>query len=178
MTISLQQKLKALKEVENIYRLSKKALPPQGTTWARVADKVLRKALGEPIEEAPESLNVTEDGQMHQHSPRTARIVERTLRNGVLHPDMLHNYRNDRRERPVANRYRPPEPRVDTPPAIHYVQHGASDLAYPNGHLQGYGFVPSDQTIASHIKLEDSVRPATDVVPTKVELTGPSAAYF
>ena len=52
------------------------------------------------------------------------------------------------------------------------------DLAYPNGHLQGFGFVPSDQMVASHIKLEDSVRPVTDVVPTKAKLTGPSAAYF
>ena len=137
MPISLRQKLKALKEVENIYRLSKKALPPQGTTWARVADKVLRKALGEPIEEAPESLNVTEDGQMHQHSPRTARIVERTLRNGIVHPDVLHSYRNDKVEQGSTRvRYEKPLARPDSMPVQHYVQHGGTDLEYPSGHLQ------------------------------------------
>ena len=168
MPISLRQKLKALKEVENIYRLSKKALPPQGTTWARVADKVLRKALGEPIEEAPESLNVTEDGQMHQHSPRTARIVERTLRNGIVHPDMLHSYRNDGVTRGKARQFRRTIPRKhDDQDVIHYVQHGSSDLEYPHGHLQGFGFVPKSHEVASHVQLEDSVRPVTDVVPTK-----------
>ena len=37
--ISLDQKLKYLREIENIHRLSKKVLPPKGTTWARIADK-------------------------------------------------------------------------------------------------------------------------------------------
>ena len=167
MPISLRQKLKALKEVENIYRLSKKALPPQGTTWARVADKVLRKALGEPIEEAPESLNITEDKQMHQHSPRTARIVERTLRNGTVHPDVLHSYRDGTTRGTRKAYFSKPTPTADTPDVIHYVQHGSADLTYPHGHMQGYGFVPSEHATASHVQLEGSVRPATDAVPTK-----------
>ena len=49
---------------------------------------------------------------------------------------------------------------------VHYVQHGSSDLEYPHGHLQGYGFVPSTHDVESRVLLEDSVRPVTDAVPT------------
>ena len=175
--ISLDEKLRYLKEVESIHRLSKKVLPPKGTTWARIADQLLRKALGMPVEEPPEALNLRRGRQMHHHSPRTARVIERTLRNGVIHPDVLHSYRNDKimrgREYPF---YDSPAPRADTPDVIHYVQHGSSDLSYPHGHMQGYGFVPSEHHVASHVQLEDSVRAPTDVVPTKGSVAG-SGAY-
>ena len=49
--ITLEEKLKYLREIENIHRLSKKVLPPKGTTWARIADKHLKRALGMPIVE-------------------------------------------------------------------------------------------------------------------------------
>ena len=97
--ISLDEKLRYLKEIESIHRLSKKVLPPAGTTWARIADKHLKRALGMQIEEPAEALNMRRGRQMHQHSPRTARVIERTLRNGVIHPDVLHSYRNDARQR-------------------------------------------------------------------------------
>ena len=48
---------------ESIHRLSKKVLPPKGTTWARIADKLLRKALGMPVEEPPEALNLRRAGR-------------------------------------------------------------------------------------------------------------------
>ena len=176
--ISLEEKLRYLKEIESIHRLSKKVLPPKGTTWARVADKLLKKALGMPIEEPAEALHMQTGRQMHQHSPRTARVIERTLRNGVIHPDVLHSYRNDKITQGRAfPYYDKPEPRADAPDVIHYVQHGSTDLAYPHGHMQGYGFVPSEHQVASHVQLEDSVRPATDVVPTKGSVAG-SGAYY
>ena len=166
--ISLEEKLRYLKEIESIHRLSKKVLPPAGTTWARIADRHLKKALGMPVRESPETLNVQRSKHMHQHSPRTARVVERTLRNGIVHPDVLHSYRNDKitpgREFPF---YEKKAPRPDTPNVQHFVQHGSSDLSYPHGHMQGYGFVPTEHQVASHVQLEGSVRPITDVVPTK-----------
>lgn len=176
--ISLDEKLRYLKEIESIHRLSKKVLPPAGTTWARIADKHLKRALGMQIEEPAEALNMRRGRQMHQHSPRTARVIERTLRNGVIHPDVLHSYRNDKvrpgREFPF---YDKPAPRADTPDVIHYVQHGSSDLSYPHGHMQGYGFVPSEHHVASHVQLEGSVRPETDVVPTKGSVAGAGAYH-
>ena len=35
--VSLDEKLRYLREIESIHRLSKKVLPPQGTTWAKIA---------------------------------------------------------------------------------------------------------------------------------------------
>ena len=34
------------------------------------------------------------DGLMHEHAPREARLIERTLRNGIVHPDVLHSFRH------------------------------------------------------------------------------------
>ena len=62
-------------------------------------------------------------------------------------------------------------------PVQHFVQHGASDLHYPAGHLQGFGFVPKSHEVASHVQLEDSVRPVTDVVPTKGSAAGGNAYH-
>ena len=165
--ISLEEKLRYLQEIENIHRLSKKVLPPKGTTWARIADKHLQKALGMPLREDADPLRVQAGKHMHQHSPRTARVIERTLRNGIVHPDVLHSFRNDsaplRRQRFFAKQ----RPRADDHEVIHYVQHGSTDLEYPSGHMQGYGFVPGTHEVASHVQLEDSMRPFTDTVPSK-----------
>jgi len=177
-TVSLEEKLRYLKEIENIHRLSKKVLPPEGTTWARIADQHLKKALGMPLREPPSTLNVQRSKHMHQHSPRTARVIERTLRNGMIHPDALHSYRNDKvAEGKEFVFYDKPQPRADTPNVIHYVQHGSADLTYPHGHMQGYGFVPSEHQVASHVQLEGSVRPITDTVPTKGSSAGGEAYH-
>ena len=69
--ISLEQKMRYLREVENIYRLSKKVLPPAGKTWAQVADQVLHRALNTPVREEAEPLNVRRGRMHHLHSPRT-----------------------------------------------------------------------------------------------------------
>ena len=104
----------------------------------------------------------------HLHSPRTARIVERTLKNGMIHPDILHHYRGDNvqtvRDDPV-HVHRAPRMTADTPDVIHYVQHGSRDLTYPSGHLQGFGFVPSSHDVESHVQLEQAGEPES-VVPT------------
>ena len=176
--ITLEEKLKYLREIENIHRLSKKVLPPKGTTWARVADKHLKRALGMPIVETGEQFNVRPDGGMHQHSPRTARVIERTLRNGMLHPDTLHSYRDNRVTEDLPKQFYPrPAPRHDDMPVTHYVQHGSQDLIYPHGHLQGYGFVPSTHDVTSHVQLEDSVRPVSEAVPSKPGSAAAGTAY-
>ena len=166
--ISLDEKLRYLREIENIHRLSKKVLPPRGPTWARIPDKPLQRALGMPIKGETQHFTLQPGGYMHEHSPRTARAVERTLRSGLIHPDALHSYRNDGPKAPPVRRWTPkPKPREHDQDVIHYVQHGSQDLVYPHGHLQGYGFVPSTHGTPSHVQLEDSVRPVQDTVPTK-----------
>ena len=176
--ITLEQKLKYLREIENIHRLSKKVLPPKGTTWARIADKHLQRALGMPIRESAEQLYVRPDGQMHEHSPRTARVIERTLRNGMLHPDVLHSFRDNRTSEGKPRQFfdRPARAHDDMD-VVHYVQHGSQDLVYPHGHLQGFGFVPSTHEVASHVQLEDSVRPVSEAVPSKPGSAAAGTAY-
>ena len=171
MPISLEAKLKAIREVENIYALSKKwqRLTPgeKRPNWERLADAVLKKAMDQPLETPAEPLNV-HGGMHHEHSPRSARVIERTLRNGVVHPDALHAYSCGHvlEGRPLPWR-RPVRPAPEDPPVRHFIQHGATDLHYPSGHLQGFGFVPSQHEVPSHVRLESAQVKAAEPVPTK-----------
>ena len=171
MSITLEEKLKAIREVESIYALSKKwqRLTPdeKRPNWERIADAVLKKALSKPLVEAPKALHVRSGRLHHQHDPDTARVVERTLKNGMIHPDVLRSYGSGRIEREVAPRPRRLRPRADTPAVQHFVQHGATDLHYPAGHLQGYGFLPREHVVASHEQLEHTATHPQGVVPTK-----------
>ena len=58
---------------------------------------------------------------------------------------------------------------------MHYVQHVSSDLQYPDGHLQGYGFVPGTHEAVSHVPLEAAGGPDA-TVPTSAD-AGAAAAY-
>ena len=75
MPITLEAKLKALREVESIYALAKKwkKLTPdeKPPNWERLADGVLKKALSEPVQ--PEELELQ---LQPEHAPR-ARPGER-----------------------------------------------------------------------------------------------------
>ena len=174
MSISLETKLKALREVESIYRLSKKwqRLTPdeKRPNWERIA---LKKAMGTPVQAQPARLSVHRSRQHHTHSPRSARVIERTLRNGLVHPDVLHSYRNDKVEHGSTRvRYQKPVARPDSMPVQHYVQHGGTDLEYPSGHLQGYGFVPRNHEAASHVQLEAAGEGITMPAPPDREYGG------
>ena len=135
-------------------------------------DGILRQALGKPVQAPAEKINIRRNGHMHHHSPKTARLLERTFRNGIVHPDVLHSFRNDgtQVDGSVGRAYAgdaaatvnivPRErkrPLSHTPDVVHYIQHGSTDLIYPDGHLQGYGFVPGEHTVASHVQLESPV---------------------
>ena len=172
--ISLEQKMRYLKEVENIYRLGRKAKAPRGKSWAQIADTRLRHVLALPIKEAAaEPLVVRPGGLHHQHSPRSARIIERTLKNGHVPPHILNSYREGVQSggkfkfKPRVEKLRP-----DDLPVRHLVQHGDSDLHYPHGHMQGLGFVPRTHEVATHVRLKTGTGSVGDVVPTR---PGPAA---
>ena len=168
-TITLEQKMRYLKEVENIHALGKKVRPPAGKSWSDIADARMRHVMGLPLQEKQaEPLRIKRGRMHHEHSPRSARVIERTLRNGVVHPDALHAYSCGHvlEGRPLPWR-RPVRPAVEDLPAQHYVQHGATDLHYPSGHLQGFGFVPSQHEVPSHVRLESAQVKAAEPVPTK-----------
>ena len=170
-SITLEEKLKAIREVESIYALAKKwqRLTPdeKRPNWERIADAVLKRALNKPVIEPPRQIHLKSGALHHEQDPTTARIIERTLKNGTVHPDVLHSYSSDITASGRA-RARPPRMRPvrDTPNIRHIVQHGSTDLHYPAGHLQGYGFVPREHVVASHVQLEHTAAPQ-GVVPTK-----------
>jgi len=157
--ITLEQKLRYLKEVEGIHALSKKVRPPAGKSWSDIADARMRHVMGQPIREpVAEPLRIKRGGMHHEHSPRSARLIERTLKTGMLPPQVLQGYHTGERTRRSRFRFKdvyvPTEPlRHEDVRVQHLVQHVAADLHYPHGHMQGHGFVPRQHEVNSHVQV-------------------------
>ena len=95
--ISLEEKRAAYEEARQLLLLEKKwqSLMPgeRKPDFKRAAKAVIRRALGKQVVPREPDLDL-HDGLMHQHAPREARLIERTLRNGIVHPDVLHSFRH------------------------------------------------------------------------------------
>ena len=176
--ITLEQKLRYLREVESIYRLGKKTKAPAGKSCEQIADARLRHVLGLPIrEDAAEPLNLVPGAMHHEHSPRSARIIERTLKSGIVPPHVLRSYREgvhttrNIRGRLKLRPHKEPLRSYDLP-VQHFLQHVATDLHYPHGHLQGFGFEPRQHEVKSHVELQTQTVDDDVVVPTR---PGPAA---
>jgi len=101
--ITLEQKLRYLKEIDNIHALSKKVRPPAGKSWSDIAASRMRHVMGLPIREpVAKPLQIQRGRLHHEHSPRSARIIERTLKTGLVHPDVLQSYRTGASSRCVT----------------------------------------------------------------------------
>ena len=179
-SITVEQKLRYLQEIENIHRLGKKAKPPQGKSWEQVADAALRRVLRMPLKEVSgHQLDVRPGALHHEHSPRSSRLIERTLKTNLIHADVLHSYRDNRTTHDGARKphYDLEMPRPDEKRAVVSTQHGSTDLHYPAGHLQGYGFVPGQHQVNSHVQLQQRSAPTMQTaVPTSSKL--PSASHY
>ena len=143
----MDAKLKALKEVEQIYRLAKKwrrNMPDEKRPdFERMADHVFRKAMAMPHRERVMPVDVRAGGHMHEHDPRSAALIERTLKTGDYGPDALTSYTSGR---VLAGKRRQQFRRPARQPrdlGVRHVVQGTDDLQYPSGHMQGQGFVPS-----------------------------------
>ena len=95
--ISLEEKRAAYEEARQLLLLEKKwqSLMPgeRKPDFKRAAKAVIRRALGKQVVPREPDLDL-HDGLMHEHAPREARLIERTLRNGIVHPDVLHSFRH------------------------------------------------------------------------------------
>ena len=179
--ITLEQKRRYLEEVQGIHALSKKVRPPQGKSWSDIADDRYRKIMNMPLRMEVHDPIVVEDGlQHHEHSPRSARLIERTLKSGLVHPDVLQHYHTGAvksyRRRAAELKFVPRGmPRMRGEPAPkkealrhddlrvqHVVQHTHADLEYPHGHMQGMGFIPKSHTFVSHVPVASEPAPPTD----------------
>ena len=113
MVLSREQKQKAYREAQNILALGKKwqQLVPgeKRPNFERAAAEVIRRALGHKTANNRQTLHI-DNRLMHEHGANEARLVERTLRSNVAHPDVLHSFRDNRRTikpRPVEFRAKP-----------------------------------------------------------------------
>jgi len=98
MVLTEAQKHDAYLEAQQILRLDEKwqQLMP-GTrkpNFQRAAQEILKRAMGHTTQRNEEVLNI-HGGLMHEHGPREARLLERTLRAGVVHPDVLHSFQHN-----------------------------------------------------------------------------------
>ena len=102
MVLTIEAKQKAYLEAERILALGKKwqQLVPgeKRPNFERAAAEVIRRALGHKTSSARHNLEIS-NRLMHQHGPNEARLIERTLRSGSIHPDVLHSFRDNRRTR-------------------------------------------------------------------------------
>jgi len=98
MVLSEAQKHDAYREAQHILRLDEKwqQLMPgeRKPNFKRAAQEILKRALGHTTQRNEEALNI-HGGLMHEHGPREARLLERTLRAGVVHPDVLHSFQHN-----------------------------------------------------------------------------------
>ena len=100
MVLTREQKHKAFLEAKATLALGKKwqRLVPgeRRPNFERAAANTLRKALGHKTAEHRHNLHIS-NNLMHEHTPSPARIIERTLKNGVIDSDVLHSFRDDYR---------------------------------------------------------------------------------
>ena len=146
MVLTQAQQHDAYREARDILKLGQKwqELMPgeKRPNFERAAREVLKRALGHKIERNEQPLAL-HSGEMHEHAPREAALVERYLRSGTVHPDALHSFHG---------RTRAPEPEVpeepeddleDLPDFDLYIQNLHEDKIYPAHYVPGSGHLPA-----------------------------------
>ena len=95
MVLSEVEQQRAYREAREILKLGQKwqQLMPgeKRPNFERAAKQVLRRALGHQVQKNVENLDI-HGGTMAQHAPREAHLVERYLKSGTVHPDVLHSF--------------------------------------------------------------------------------------
>lgn len=97
MSLSEAQKLDAYREAQHILKLDHKwqQLMPgeRKPNFRRAAREIIRRALGHKVRRNRAPLEM-HGGMMHEHKPREAALIERTLRNGMAPPHVLHTFQH------------------------------------------------------------------------------------
>ena len=100
MVLSREQKQKAYQEAQSILQLGRKwqQLVPgeKRPNFERAAAEVIRRALGHKTSNNRHNLDIS-NKLMHQHGANEARLIERTLKSNIVHADVLHSFRDNRR---------------------------------------------------------------------------------
>ena len=95
MSMSEARKRDAYLEAQQILRLDQKwqhLMPGERKpNFKRVAREIIRRALGHKVTRNQPQLNL-HSGLMHEHEPREAALLERTLKSGMHDPSLLHSF--------------------------------------------------------------------------------------
>lgn len=163
MVLSEAQKKDAYREAQHILRLADKwqELMPgeRKPNFQRAAQEVLKRALGHTTRRNEEALDI-HGGMMHEHAPREARLLERTLRAGVVHPDVLHSFQHGIVTRAPVEGYPKPPPLEHDPalPDIDVYVHDAGQTIVPASHYEPGRDVyhPNEHEPDSHVPMQET----------------------
>lgn len=144
MVLSEIEQQRAFREAREIMKLSEKwqELMPgeKRPNFERAAKEVIRRALGHRVVKNQEPLDIKEDGLMHEHAPREAHLIERYLRSGTVHPDVLHSFvHGDTYAEPQKMAQPELDEMDDLPDFDVVIQHTHSNLEYPGHFHPGRG---------------------------------------
>jgi len=166
--ISLDDRIRALDEAKQILALGKKwqrNVPGERRPdFEGAAERVFRRALGKRDKPVGKALNIRAGGLKHEHDAHEARVIERTLKNGLIHPDALHSFVHDRVaiKQDAARPKLGPAPR-DAPRSRLYIQHFDINPHYPSHRSSKGRYAPSMMSHTSHTQL---AQPKVNMVPT------------
>ena len=141
MSLTEAQKRDAYLEAQHILRLDKKwqQLMPgeRKPDFRRVAREIIRRALGHKVRrnEAPLEMH---GGLMHEHKPREAALIERTLKNGMYDPRILHSFQRGTETVP----HRPEQQEIadnNLPDYEVFVHDHGATIDYPSHYEPGTG---------------------------------------
>ena len=147
--LSETEKREAYLEAQHILRLDKtwQELMPgeRKPNFKRAAREILQRALGKKVIRNQAPLNI-HGGLMHEHGPREAALIERTLKTGMYDPEVLHSFQLGSKE----SRAPPPTPVREIPPPEQHFEvflhdHGATEH-HPSYFEPGTGDYHSSMT--------------------------------
>ena len=186
MVLSEAEKRDAYREAQQILRLDAKwqELMPgeRKPNFHRAAQEILKRALGHRTGRNEEALDI-HSGLMHEHGPREARLIERTLRAGHLHPDVLHSFQHG----VTKGDPKPPARYIDSDfaqaqygddpdlPDVDVYVHNAAESIVPASHYEpGTGkYHAAHHEADSHVPLPDPLpAPPQARLPNHYEAVG------
>lgn len=145
--MSEARKRDAYLEAQHILRLDKKwqhLMPGERKpNFKRVAREIIKRALGHKVTRNQAPLNL-HSGLMHEHDPREAALVERTLKSGMHDPSILHSFqlgskfsRHDVPREQQPREYPPAQPHL--PDFEVFVHDHGTTIDYPSHFEPGTG---------------------------------------
>ena len=139
------QKRDAYLEAQQILRLDKTwqhIMPGERKpNFKRAAREIIRRALGHKVQRNQTPLRM-HGGLMHQHEPREAALIERTLKSGMHDPSILHSFQlGSKLERHDGPRGQQPKPyhTDDVPDFEVFVHDHGTTIDYPSHFEPGTG---------------------------------------